>query len=40
MIKQSSGEETGKGMSYFMVGGEFARTLGPILITAAVSWWG
>jgi FSR family fosmidomycin resistance protein-like MFS transporter len=40
MIKQSSGEETGKGMSYFMVGGEFARTLGPILITSAVSWWG
>jgi FSR family fosmidomycin resistance protein-like MFS transporter len=40
MIKQSSGEETGRGMSYFMVGGEFARTLGPILITAAVSWWG
>ncbi len=40
MIKQSSGEQTGKGMSYFMVGGEFARTLGPILITSAVSWWG
>ena len=40
MIKQSSGEETGRGMSYFMVGGEFARTLGPILITSAVSWWG
>ncbi len=40
MIKHSSGEETGRGMSYFMVGGEFARTLGPILITSAVSWWG
>ncbi len=40
MIKQSSGDETGRGMSYFMVGGEFARTLGPILITSAVSWWG
>jgi len=40
MIKRSSGEETGRGMSYFMVGGEFARTLGPILITSAVSWWG
>jgi len=40
MIKESSGEETGRGMSYFMVGGEFARTLGPILITSAVSWWG
>jgi FSR family fosmidomycin resistance protein-like MFS transporter len=40
MIKQASGDQTGKGMSYFMVGGEFARTLGPILITSAVSWWG
>jgi len=40
MIKQSSGEQTGRGMSYFMVGGEFARTMGPILITSAVSWWG
>jgi len=40
MIKQASGDETGRGMSYFMVGGEFARTLGPILITSAVSWWG
>jgi len=40
MIKQSSGDDTGKGMSYFMVGGEFARTLGPIVVTSAVSWWG
>ena len=40
MIKQASGKETGRGMSYFMVGGELARTLGPILITASVSWWG
>jgi FSR family fosmidomycin resistance protein-like MFS transporter len=27
-------------MSFFMFGGELARTLGPLLITAAVSWWG
>ena len=40
MIKKASGEQTGKGMSYFMVGGEFARTLGPIVVTSAVSWWG
>ncbi len=40
MIKQASGDETGRGMSYFMVGGELARTLGPILITSVVSWWG
>ena len=40
MIKKASGEQTGKGMSYFMVGGELARTLGPILVTSAVAWWG
>jgi FSR family fosmidomycin resistance protein-like MFS transporter len=39
MIKKASGEQTGKGMSYFMVGGELARTLGPILVTSVVSWW-
>lgn len=40
MVKMASGDQTGTGMSYYMVGGEFARTLGPILVTAAVSWWG
>jgi FSR family fosmidomycin resistance protein-like MFS transporter len=40
MIKKASGEQTGKGMSYFMVGGELARTLGPIIVTAVVSRWG
>jgi FSR family fosmidomycin resistance protein-like MFS transporter len=40
MIKKASGIYTGKGMSYFMVGGELARTLGPILVTSAVSLWG
>ena len=40
MIKKASANETGKGMSYFMVGGELARTLGPILVTTVVSWWG
>jgi len=40
MIKKASGEQTGRGMSAFMVGGELARTLGPILVTSAVSWWG
>ena len=40
MIKESSGNRTGTGMSYFMVGGELARTTGPLLVTAAVSWWG
>ncbi len=40
MIKESSGEKVGRGMSFFMVGGELARTLGPLLVLSAVSWWG
>jgi FSR family fosmidomycin resistance protein-like MFS transporter len=40
MIKEASGEKIGLGMSFFMVGGEGARTLGPLLITAAIAWWG
>ena len=40
IIKASSGDKIGRGMSFYMVGGELARTLGPLLITAAVSLWG
>jgi len=40
MIKQISANKTGLGMSYYMLGGEIARTLGPLLITAAISLWG
>ena len=40
MIKIASGEQTGKGMSWFMVGGESARTIGPLLVTGAISLWG
>ncbi len=40
MIKESSGDRVGLGMSFFMVGGESARTLGPLIVTAAVSLWG
>jgi len=40
LMRQVSGNRIGKGMSAFMFGGEMARTLGPLLITAAVSWWG
>jgi len=40
MVKMAAGNKTGTGMSYYMVGGEFARTLGPLLVTAGVSWWG
>jgi FSR family fosmidomycin resistance protein-like MFS transporter len=40
LIKYYSGSRSGRGMSFYMFGGEMARTLGPLLITAAVSWWG
>lgn len=40
MIKRLSGKYVGRGMSFFMFGGELARTLGPLIITAAVTYWG
>jgi len=40
LMRRVSGNQIGRGMSYFMFGGEMARTLGPLVITAAVSWWG
>jgi len=40
MIKKVSGNRIGKGMSFYMLGGEIARTLGPLIITGAVSLWG
>jgi len=40
LVRHVSGDQIGKGMSYFMFGGEIARTLGPLMITTAVSWWG
>ena len=40
MIKIFSGNRAGKGMSFYMLGGESARMLGPLLIVSAVSWWG
>lgn len=40
MIKHVSGPRLGKGMSYFMMGGELARTLGPLIIVAVVETWG
>jgi FSR family fosmidomycin resistance protein-like MFS transporter len=40
MIKRLSGENTGKGMSFYMFGGELARTAGPLIIAASVSYWG
>ncbi len=40
MIKEFSGNKSGRGMSYFMVGGESARTVGPILAAGVISIWG
>lgn len=39
MIKYFSGNRIGKGMSWYMLGGETARMLGPLLIVSAVSAW-
>ncbi len=40
MVQKVSGDLTGRGMSFYMFGGEVARTLGPLVITGAVSLWG
>lgn len=40
MIYRVAGAKTGRGMSFYMTGGEFARTVGPIVIIAAVSLLG
>lgn len=39
MIKEASGDQIGTGMSFFMVGGELARTVGPLLVITALSFW-
>jgi len=40
LIKKISGDRLGKGMSFYMLGGEAARTVGPLIIVAAVDVWG
>lgn len=40
MIYRVSGGKTGRGMSFFMTGGELARTVGPLAIIGAVSLLG
>jgi FSR family fosmidomycin resistance protein-like MFS transporter len=40
MIRKVSGNRPGFGMSLYMVGGELARTAGPLAIVGAVSLWG
>ena len=40
MVSRLSGTRVGRGMSFFMTGGEFARTVGPIAAIGAVSLLG
>lgn len=40
MVKEVSGSRLGRGMSFYMIGGEIARTVGPLIILGAVSLWG
>lgn len=39
LIRNVSGARIGKGMSFYMLGGEAARTVGPLMIVAAVEIW-
>jgi MFS transporter, FSR family, fosmidomycin resistance protein len=39
LVREASGKRVGTGMSFYMVGGELARTLGPLLLISAVSLW-
>ena len=40
MVGRLSGDRKGLGMSFFMIGGESARMLGPLAAVGAVSLWG
>ncbi len=40
LIRKVAGDKTGLGMSLYMVAGELARSIDPIVIVSAVSWWG
>lgn len=40
IVKTLSGKRTGKGMSYYMLGGELARTVGPLVILGVIELWG
>ncbi len=40
MISRLAGDKKGRGMSFFMTGGELARTLGPLAAVGAVSLFG
>jgi FSR family fosmidomycin resistance protein-like MFS transporter len=40
MVRRVSADNIGRGMSLYMLGGELARTLGPLTILGAVELWG
>ncbi|TKB08137.1 MFS transporter [Desulforhopalus sp. IMCC35007] len=40
LVYKVAGNKTGRGMSFYMTGGELARTLGPVFIISAVSLMG
>ncbi len=40
MIGRISGDRVGTGMSFFMAAGELGRTVGPVVVIAAISWFG
>lgn len=40
MIARVSGNQVGRGMGWFMAGGELGRTVGPLLAVWAISLWG
>ena len=40
MVSKLSGKKVGRGMSFFMTGGEFARTIGPMVAVGAVALLG
>ena len=40
IIKNLSGSKIGRGMSFYMLGGELARTVGPMFILGGISLWG
>lgn len=39
-ITRAAGSQLGRGMSFFMVGGESARTIGPLAAVGALTWLG
>lgn len=40
LVARVSGDRVGRGMSFFMTGGELGRTVGPVLAAWAASRWG